>query len=75
LRDGGWSGSADAVRTAIAACGAAKYSWFGPVIAGRAIRDDLGNMSYGQDTSAASAVRRLAGLVTLIAEWAQAVDG
>ncbi len=26
LGDGGWTGSADAVRTAIAACGAAKYS-------------------------------------------------
>jgi hypothetical protein len=25
LRDGGWSGSADSVRTAIAGCGAAKY--------------------------------------------------
>ena len=30
LRDGGWSGSDDAVRAAIAACGAAKYSWLGP---------------------------------------------
>jgi hypothetical protein len=75
LRDGGWSGSADAVRTAIAVCGAAKYSWFGPVTVGRAARDVLGNKSYGQDTSAAAAVRRLAGLVTLIADWAQAGRG
>ncbi len=71
LRDGGWSGSADAVRTAIAACGAAKYSWFAPAFIGRAIRDDLGPRSYGHDASAAAAVRRLTGLVTLIAEWAQ----
>ncbi len=71
LRDGGWSGSADSVRTAIAACGAAKYSWFAPAFIGRAIRDDLGPRSYGQDASAAAAVRRLTGLVTLIAEWAE----
>lgn len=70
LRDGGWSGSADAVRLTIAASGAAKYSWFGPAMAGRAVRDDLGKSSYRQDTSAASAVRRLAPLVALIAEWA-----
>jgi hypothetical protein len=75
LRDGGWSGSSQAVQLAIAACGAAKYSWFGPVVAGRAIRDDVGNKSYGQDTSAASALRRLTGLVTLITDWAQLVHG
>jgi hypothetical protein len=71
LRDGGWSGAADSVRTAIAACGAAKYSWFAPAFIGRAIRDDLGPRSYGQDASAAAAVSRLTGLVTLIADWAQ----
>ncbi len=75
LRDGGWSGSADKVRGTIAASGAAKYSWFGPVLVGRAIRDDLGRRSYGRDTSAAAAVRRLTGLVTLISEWAQACYG
>jgi hypothetical protein len=72
LRDGGWSGSTDAVRTAISVSGAAKYSWFGPVTAGRAVRGVLGNKSYGQDSSPAEAVHRLTGLVTLIAEWAQA---
>ena len=72
LLDGGWTGSADAVRTAIAACGAAKYSWFGPAMAARAVRDDLGTSSYRQDTSAAAAVRRLAPVVTLIADWATA---
>ena len=71
LRDGGWSGSADSVRTAVAVCGAAKYSWFAPAFIGRAIRDDLGTRSYGQDASAAAAVRRLTGLVTLLAEWAE----
>jgi aminoglycoside/choline kinase family phosphotransferase len=71
LRDGGWSGSADSVRRAVAVCGAAKYSWFAPVLIGRAIRDDLGTRSYGQDASAATALRRLTGLVTLLAGWAQ----
>jgi hypothetical protein len=70
LRDGGWAGSADSVRSAIAACGAAKYSWFAPTVIGRAIRDDLGKSSYGRDTSAAAAIQRPAGLVALIAEWA-----
>jgi len=75
LRDGGWPGSADAVRTTIAACGAAKYSWFAPAIAGRAARDHIGPSSYGQDTSAAAAARRVTGLVTLIADWAEASGG
>jgi hypothetical protein len=70
LRDAGWPGSADSVRAAIAACGAAKYSWFGPAVLSRAIRDHLGSSSYGQDRSPGEAVRRVTGIVTLIAEWA-----
>jgi hypothetical protein len=70
LREGGWTGSDDAVRSAIHACGAAKYSWFGPAMAVRAARDDLGRSSYRQDTSAAAAIARLTPLVTLIADWA-----
>jgi hypothetical protein len=70
LREGGWTGSDDAVRAAIHACGAAKYSWFGPAMAVRAARDDLGQSSYSQDTSAAAAIARLTPLVTLIAYWA-----
>ena len=54
----------------IHACGAAKYSWFGPAMAVRAARDDLGRSSYRQDTSAAAAIARLTPLVTLIADWA-----
>jgi len=75
LRDGGWTGSADAVRTTIAACGAAKYSWFAPAVAGRAARDHIGRSPYGQDTSAAAAARRVTSLVTLIANWADASSG
>jgi hypothetical protein len=70
LRDGGWPGSADDARTAIHACAAAKYSWFGPAMAARAARDDLGRSSYRQDTSAADAIRRLTPLVTLLTDWA-----
>ena len=70
LRDGGWAGPDDTVRTAVHACGAAKYSWFGCAMAARAARDDLGRSSYRQDTSAAEAIRRLTPLVTLIADWA-----
>jgi hypothetical protein len=75
LRDGGWTGSADAVRTTIAACGAAKYAWFAPAVAGRAARDSIGRSSYGQDASAAAAARRVTSLVTLIADWADASGG
>lgn len=75
LRDGGWTGSADAVRTTIAACGAAKYSWFAPAVAGRAARDNIGRSSYGQDASAAAAASRVTPLVTLIADWADASSG
>ena len=75
LRDGGWTGSADAVRTTIAACGAAKYAWFAPAVAGRAARDSIGRSSYGQDASAAAACRRVTSLVTLIADWADASAG
>ena len=70
LRDGGWNGSAGAVRATIAACGAAKYSWFAPMVAGRAARDHIGPSSYGQDNSAAAAALRVTPLVTLIADWA-----
>jgi hypothetical protein len=70
LREGGWTGSDDAVRAAVHACGAAKYSWFGPAMAVRAARDDLGSSSYCQDTEAAAAIVRLTPLVTLIADWA-----
>jgi hypothetical protein len=72
LRDGGWVGSGDAVRAAIAACGAAKYSWFAPAVIRNAVRGDAGRSSYRSDTSAQAQVERLTGLVTLIAEWAAA---
>ncbi len=72
LRDGGWSGSEDDVRTAIAACGAAKYSWYGPAVLGRIVRDDLGTSSYNRDSSADAVRERVLGPLTLIAEWSKA---
>jgi hypothetical protein len=74
LRDGGWSGPPDRVRAAIAACGAAKYSWFAPAFIGRSVHDNLGPRSYGQDPSAAAAIRRLIPVVTLLADWAAAAE-
>jgi hypothetical protein len=76
LRDGGWPGSDDAVRAAIAAiaaCGAAKYSWLGPARVGSAARDDLERASYTRDTDAVSRLQRLTDLVALIAGWAASV--
>jgi hypothetical protein len=74
LRDGGWLGPEDCVRSAIAACGAAKYSWFAPAVIRGAVRDDMGKSSYRQHSSAAATVQRLAGLVALIAQWAESVS-
>ena len=58
----------EALAYEIAACGAAKYSWFARAIVGRAAHDHTGSSSFGQDTSAAAAARRVTGLVTLIAD-------
>jgi hypothetical protein len=73
LRDGGWSGSDDAVRSAIAVCGAAKYSWLGPARVGSAARDDLERASYARDTDAVSRLQRLTDLVALIGGWAASI--
>jgi hypothetical protein len=75
LHDGGWEGAPDTVRHAIAAFGAAKYCWFGPLVLSRVIRDGaFGHPQYGRDTSGESALHRLQGLVTLLADWAQTVS-
>lgn len=75
LRDGGWIGREDRVRSAVAACGAAKYSWLGPAFLGRALREETGRTSYGQDDSATAAVRRLGDLVALVVQWADSALG
>ncbi|WP_203924229.1 aminoglycoside phosphotransferase family protein [Rugosimonospora africana] len=71
LRDGGFTGSPDPVRRAIAICGAAKYCWFGPAVLSRVLRDGtFGHPQYGQDEGGQAAVDRLRGLVELLAAWA-----
>lgn len=75
LRDGGWTGPADRVRAAIAACGAAKYSWLAPAYVGRAARGDFGTSAYRTDTSAETVVAGLTGLVTLLAAWSHPTLG
>jgi hypothetical protein len=75
LRDGGWSAREEQVRSAVAVCGAAKYSWLGPAFLGRALREESGRTSYRQDDSAAAAVSRLGDLVAHIVEWADSVLG
>lgn len=71
LRDGGCRVDPDAVRRAIAVCGAAKYCWLGPAVLRRVVAGGtVGHPQYGQDRSGAEAVHRLTGVVTLLAEWA-----
>ncbi|MEU8131055.1 hypothetical protein AB0B68_27900 [Micromonospora sp. NPDC049049] len=72
LHDGGWHGAPDTVRHAIAACGAAKYSWFAPLALGRVIRSGtFGHPQYGRDSSGVSALQRLQGLVVQLANWSR----
>jgi hypothetical protein len=70
LHDGGWSGRATDVRAAIRAYGAAKYSWFAPHVLGKAVRGDNRTSTYNQETDRQAELRRLGGLVTLLAAWA-----
>lgn len=74
LHDGGWSGPHRQIRRAIAASGAAKYSWFGPAVVGRAVSGDLGTSSYRRDSSVESVVSSLTGLMTLLADWSEATS-
>lgn len=71
LRDGGWTGPPDAVRAAVARCGAAKYAWLAPAYVGRAVRGDLGSSAYRTQTSPAAVVAALTPVVTLLADWSR----
>ncbi|MDP9795281.1 hypothetical protein J2S43_003793 [Catenuloplanes nepalensis] len=71
LRDGGRHGDPDDIRRAIAACGAAKYSWFGPAVLGRMIRGSRAGNAYGRPLDDdGEELERLRGLVELIVRWA-----
>ena len=75
LADGGWKGSADGVRIAIAASGIAKYSWFGPNFISRVTQGSVIASDYRSDGSGTAAVESAAPLVALIAEWSKRVLG
>jgi hypothetical protein len=71
LREGGYTGSLDEIRSAIRAYGAAKYAWFGPAVLGRCIHEGtVGHAQYGVRGTAEEELERLTGLVTMLARWA-----
>jgi hypothetical protein len=72
LHDGGWRGPPDAVRRAIAACGAAKYAWMAPAMLSRAARGDErgGHNQYDPDSTAAQVRARRGVLLELLVNWA-----
>ena len=74
LADGGWRGSADEVRRAIAASAATKYSWLGAHAIATAVRGRARKPSYNQDDSAADTLRRISGLADLLGDWAGVLD-
>jgi hypothetical protein len=73
LADGGWRGSADEARAAIAVCAVAKYSWLGAQAIVTAVRGAAGRSGYNQDDSAAETLARLTPLADLLAQWAETV--
>jgi len=73
LSDGGWDGSADQVRAAIATCGAAKYSWLGALVVASAARGSTGAESADEIDAAAEGLERVRPLAELLAQWADTV--
>ena len=73
LADGGWRGSADEVRRAIAACAVTKWSWLGAHAIGTAVRGRTGKPSYNRD-SPAETLKRITGLADLLGGWTAVLD-
>jgi hypothetical protein len=68
----GFTGSPDSVARAIRLYGAAKYSWFGPAVMGRAINEGtLGHANYRVEETVEESLERHVGLVTMIADWSR----
>lgn len=74
LADGGLRTPADDVRRAIETCAVAKYSWLGAAAIAGAVRGRARKPSYNQDDSAEQTLQRIAGLATLLADWAERLD-
>jgi Phosphotransferase enzyme family len=73
LADGGWRGSADDVRRAIATCAVAKYCWLGAHAISTAIRGRAHKAAYDQD-SPVDSLKRITGLAELVSNWAEELD-
>lgn len=74
LADGGWRGSPDEVRRAIAVSAVTKYSWLGAHIISTAVHGRAGKPAYNEDDSAAATLARIAGLAGLLADWVSVLD-
>jgi hypothetical protein len=73
LRDGGWRGSDDDVRRAIALTGAAKYAWLAPAMLTVAARGVArgGSPSYDPESTAAQVRIRRGRLLELLVDWVE----
>ncbi|WP_169739899.1 phosphotransferase [Actinospica robiniae] len=73
LAEGGWAGSADETRAAIAACAVAKYSWLGAQVVASAANDRKGGTDPGRDDATFEAMERSKPLAQQLAQWSDAV--
>ncbi|WP_190276757.1 phosphotransferase [Catenulispora acidiphila] len=70
LSDAGSHSSANEIRTAIATCGAAKYSWLAALAIASAASGTTGGQSSDEDDAAAESLERITPLAELLAQWA-----
>jgi hypothetical protein len=72
LREGGWRGRPEEVRRAIAATGAAKYSWLAPRMLHNAARGAAPtDANYGRHTSIEDVFAKRAPIMALLLDWAE----
>jgi hypothetical protein len=72
LRDGGSAVGEDTVRRAVAAAGAAKYSWLAPMMLGRlAAGGPVNSVAYDPDSDAATVLARRVPVFRLILRWVE----
>jgi hypothetical protein len=74
LRAGGWTGPADVIRRAVAASGAAKFSWLAPAMLLSASRGEpLTHPAYGVEEPPEETFRRRRPLLELLTSWYESV--